>query len=117
MKRVRVEITTVTDGSCTAYGESVVGLLYAVQTVDGDLDNGVDLTLTSEHADLSIPLLVKANFDADGMYYPRVLENLNTDGSALATHCMPLVYGRPKVVIAQGGAVKSGAVILYIQEL
>lgn len=116
MKRIKIPFTTATDGSATAYGPAVVGTVYAVQTVDGDLADGVDITLTAENEDLSMPILVKADFNTDGLYYPRVLQNLNTDGTALTTHCEPLVYGRLKVVIAQGEAVKSGAVVVYIRE-
>jgi len=118
MKAVRIDIETATDGSFTGYGSAVAGIgtLYAVQLVDGDLSDGVDVTITAEHSDLSIPLLVKADFNTDQIAYPRVLEALNTDGTALGTHCEPLVFGRPKVVIASGGAVKTGAVILYVRE-
>lgn len=117
MRKVRIGITTATDGTATEYGESVVGAVYAVQLVDGTLADGVDLTLTCEHEELSIPILSKADFNTDQMVYPRVLQALNTDGTALTTHTMPLCYGRPKAVIAQGGAVATGAVILYISEL
>jgi hypothetical protein len=117
MKRIRIPITTATDGSATAYGDAAVGVLYAVQLVDGTLADGVDLTLTCETDDLSMPLLSYANFNADGMAYPRVLESLNTDGTALSTHCMPAVYGRPKAVIASGGSVASGAVVLFVIEM
>lgn len=118
MKPIRVNITTATDGGCTAYGEVPAGggLVYAVQLVDGTLADGVDVTVTSEHADLSIPILVKADFNSDQMVYPRVLQALNTDGTALSTHAMPMAYGRIKVVIAQGGAVATGAVVVYIIE-
>jgi hypothetical protein len=117
MQKIRISFTTATDGSATAYGEACKGTLYAAQLVDGDLADGVDLTLTCENADLAIPLLVIADFNTDQMSYPRVLQNLNTDGSALSTHCEPLVFGRPKAVIASGGSLKSGAVVLYIREL
>lgn len=116
MRTVRIDVTTNTAGAATGYGESAVGLVYAVQLVDGDLADGVDVTLTAEHADLSIPILVKADFNSDQMVYPRVLEALNTDGTALATHAMPVCFGRAKVVLAQGGAVKTGAVVLYLLE-
>jgi len=115
IKRV-VNITTATDGSCTAYGEAAVGYVYAVQLVDGDLADGVDVTVTSEEQNLSIPILVKADFNSDQMVYPRVAQALNTDGTALSTHTFPLCYGRPKVVIASGGSVKSGNVVLYMIE-
>jgi len=117
MKKVRVDITTVTDGSCTAYGEAVVGLVYAVQLVDGTLADGVDVTVTSENQDLSIPILVKADFNTDQVVYPRVVQALNTDGTSLTSHAFPLCYGRPKVVIAAGGSVATGAVVLYLMEV
>ena len=117
MIRRVINITTDSSGDCTAYGEAAVGVLYAVQEVDGDLADGVDLTLTSEEENLSIPLLTHANFNSDGMVFPRVLENLNTDGTALTTHCMPVVFGMPKAVIAQGGSTKSGKIVLYILEV
>jgi hypothetical protein len=117
MIRRVINIETATDGSATAYGGAAVGVLYAVQKVDGDLADGVDLTLTCEEENLSIPLLVEADFNSDGMAYPRVLEALNTDGTALSTHCMPVVFGRPKAVIANGGSVKTGAIVLYIVEV
>ena len=106
-----------TDGSGDATFTSpitVIGLLYAVQLVDGDFADGVDITLTSEQGDLSIPLLTKADWNTDQMVLPRVLEALNTDGSALTTSGLQVVCGKPKVVIAQGGATKTGRVILYV---
>ena len=117
MKKVKIDITTITDGSGTGYGSAEVGLVYAVQLVDGDLADGVDVTLTSEHENLSIPILVKADFNTDQMVYPRVLEALNTDGTDLSTYAFPLCYGRLKVVLAAGGAVKSGSVIVYLMDV
>lgn len=116
MRRIKVNFTTDTAGAATEYGESGVGTVYAVQLVDGDLADGVDVTVTSEQESLSIPVLVKADFNTDQMVYPRVLQALNTDGTALTTHCEPLCYGRVKVVIAQGGSVKTGSVIVYLRE-
>jgi len=42
---------------------------------------------------------------------------MNTDGSDLATYTPPIISGRPKVVIASGGAAKTGYVILHLMEL
>jgi hypothetical protein len=116
MRVIRIDLTTDGAGAATGLGDSAVGFLYAVQLIDGNFDDGVDLTLTAEHSDLSIPLLVAADWNTDKMVYPRVLQNLNTDGTNLTTHTLPLVYGRIKAVIAQGGATKSGSVVAYIQE-
>lgn len=119
MKAIRLNVTTDTAGAGTSNLEAVPGggVVYAVQCVDGDFADGVDLTLTDERGDISAAILVKADFNTDVIYYPRVLENLNTDGTALTTHCMPLVIGRLKAVVAAGGSVKTGAFIVYIAEV
>lgn len=118
MKVIRLDVTTDAsgDGSSALVAVPGGGTLYAVQCVDGDFADGVDLTLTSETGELAIPLFVVADFNSDRMYYPRVLQNLSTDGTALTTHCEPVVFGRVKAVVAQGGATKTGAFLLYIRE-
>jgi hypothetical protein len=95
----------------------VTGRLYAVQCIDGDLADGVDLTLTAEHGELSIPLLIKADWNSDQMIYPRVPCAAIADGSALTWYDLPLVNGKPKAVLAQGGDTKTGAIVLYIQDI
>lgn len=119
MKTIKLSITTDSSGAGTAQQDvtdPVFGIVYGVQLIDGDFADGVDVTVTFEQGDLSIPVLVKADWNTDQMVYPRVLEALNTDGSALTSTCMPLAVGRAKAVIAQGGDVKSGAVVLYVIE-
>ena len=109
--------TTNSSGALTVSAtHAYFGKLYAVQLIDGTADNGVDITLTAEQGDFSIPLLSKANFDTDQMVYPRVAAALNTDGSALTWYDAPLVVGTPKMVIAQGGDTKVVSCILYICE-
>jgi hypothetical protein len=120
MKTYKLPITTDSSGAGSAVADitnPVFGVVYAVQLIDGDLADGVDVTVTMEEGDLSIPVLVKADWNTDQVVYPRVLEALNTDGTALTSHCMPLACGQAKAVIAQGGDVKSGSVILYIIDL
>lgn len=89
MKKVKLDITTDGSGDATVLHDvtdPVEGIIYAVQLIDGDLADGVDVTLTIEQGDLSIPVLTKADWNSDQMVYPRVLEALNTDGTALTTH-------------------------------
>ena len=90
----------------------------AVQTIDGTLDDGVDITVTSETADsLNIPILTKANFNTDGIYYPRTVANQVSDGAASTVYDVkPLASGRIKMVLAQGGNAKSGGCIVYIEK-
>lgn len=116
MRRVILTITTNSGGDGSAQSDAQFGLLYAVEEIVGTFSAGVDLTLTSEQGDLSIPLLTHANFNTTQIVYPRVLENLNTDGTQLSTHTMPLVAGSVKAVIAQGGNAHTGTIIAYIME-
>jgi len=115
MDIIRVPVTTdaAGDGSAQAT-QRTNGVIYAVQLVDGDFADGVDVTLTMEQADVSIPVLIKANFNTDQIVYPRAYAALGTDGSALTDVVLPISVGYPKVVIAQGGNVKSGSFIFYI---
>jgi hypothetical protein len=118
MIRLQLSATTTTGGGATTVADhAMAGVLYAVQLIDGDFADGVDITLTCEQENLSIPLLVKADFNSDQMVYPRVAEALNTNGSALTTYAMPVINGKPQMVIAAGGATKTGGCILYIAEL
>jgi len=114
MRIERIPITTDNSGNASVFSSSTRGLLYAVQLIDGDLADGVDITLTAETGDVSIPLYVKADFNVDKVEYPRVAEQDALDGSDLTTTTMPLVVGRAKAVVAAGGDTKSGAVLLYI---
>ena len=117
MRIISLSGTTNTAGALmVSASESLHGLLYAVQLVDGALADGVDITLTCEQESLSIPLLTKADFNTDQIVYPRVAEALNTNGSALTTYSMPLINGVPKMVLAAGGATAAGGCILYIVE-
>lgn len=118
MKRVRLDVTVDGSGDGTAT-DSIGGFgsLYAIQMVDGNFADGVDISITCEQGELSIPVFTKADFNTDSMAYPRVLQQLATDGSNLSTHCEPLVFGRIKATVAQGGNATSGSFILYIREL
>jgi hypothetical protein len=119
MKAIKLPITTDSSGAGTATSDITDpnnGFVYAVQLVDGTFADGVDVTVTFEQGDVSIPVLVKADWNTDQMIYPRVAQALNTDGSALTTHAFPVAYGQAKAVIAQGGDVASGSVIIYVLE-
>lgn len=116
LKPYTLSITTDASGDGSAEGQKVIGRVYAVQLVDGDFADGVDITLTSEDADLSIPILVKADFNTDQMVYPRVATALNTNGTALTVYDLPVCNGTLKAVVAQGGNAKSGKIKFFILE-
>lgn len=113
-----ISLTTSSGGAATAYADPVPGngFLYAIQLVDGNFDDGVDIAITAEEENLSIPLYTKADFNTDQMVYPRTPTAAVADGSALTNYAEPLVIGRIKAVIAQGGDTKTGSIVLYIRE-
>jgi hypothetical protein len=115
MKKVRIDITVSALGAATAYSEAITGELYAVQTIDGDFADGVSLVLTCEN-DASIALLTKASFNTDGIYYPRAATNAVGNGAALTDYCRPILAGRVKAVITDGGVSTTGGVIVYYED-
>ncbi len=116
MKTVLLSGTTNASGALTVtHSDHIIGKLYAVQLIDGSFDDGVDITLTCEHGNLSIPLLIKADFNTDQIVYPRVATAAIADGAALTDYAMPVLNGKPKMVIAQGGDTKTGGCLLYVE--
>lgn len=121
MKVVPLSWTTNTGGAATVNAYSVVGKVYAVRYVPGDTDTGATVTVTAE-SDSSFPILVKASAGTSNVtFYPRVIVHGNTDGAALTgtsggDRDLPVVFGTLRVVIASGGAVKSGKVQVFVEE-
>lgn len=116
MNIISTSITTDSAGDGVGYGnKTVVGKVYAVQLVDGDFADGVDVAIVSQAEDLDVPILTLANFNTDQIVYPREATASVGAGAALVDYCMPLSVGRIKVTIAQGGAAKTGKVKLFIE--
>ena len=116
MKKYKLGVTTDTSGDGTTTGPSLLGKLYAVYWNKGTASTGVDITLSTVNSESAGNLLVVANADASKLYYPRVLENLDTDGSNLTVHTEPLIAGTIKATIAQGGATKTCALTVYYED-
>jgi len=114
MKKYKLSVTTDTAGDGTATGPNILGRLYAVDYVIGTLDSTTtDITVSTVNADAASNLLVVANVTASKIYYPRTLEHLDSAGSNLTTHDMPLIAGTIKLTIAQGGDTKTGHVVVF----
>lgn len=122
MKPVPVPLTTDTAGAGTVLGPAVYGKLYAIEYSPGSLAAGTDLTVTCEGTG-SKPLLTKADAGtAVVWFYPRDLVHGVADGAALTgtsggDRCLPLLAGRLKIVLAQGGGVTTnGKLTFHIEE-
>lgn len=121
-KVINFSWTTNTAGAATVYGDEAVpgiGEVVAVDYLPGTTDTGATFTLTSEGA-FSTSILAKTTAGtANVRFYPRIVVNGNTDGAALTgtaggDRARPLAIGQLKVVIASGGAVKTGTARVYV---
>lgn len=93
-------------------------LLYAVEWIDGDLEDGVDATLsmTSTSSGVDKTLLTLTNADNDAWYYPRVPTSDNT-GVGTLFYTPQVVEGTLKLVVTDGGTTKTGKCIVYLLEV
>jgi len=112
-RSVSVAVTTVADGSATAYSEAIQGRILAIQYVKDDFAAGVDFDVTLEDSEQE--LWDEDNVDADKTVYPRrqvhdtVGAGLTYDGTRTVNE--PVVTRgaeRVKIVIAAGGNAKNG---------
>ena len=112
-------------GTCSGLGaltvtstRNIVGYIEKIEMVYADGATGSDVTITEEGT-VTQTLLVVANAGvADLTWYPRILSNLNTDASELASveGNKPFITGTLKVVIAQGGANKAFRFLVYLSD-
>lgn len=124
LKLVKLYGTTATGGGLTVTAETAVrGLLHAVEWIDGDLADGVDAVLSVVRDDNApdYTLLTLTNANDDAVYYPRVLMH-GTDGAALTGTSggdreKPIVNGKLKLAITNGGDAKTGGAIVYYHEV
>ena len=122
LRDVKLVGWTIADGSATINAtEQIAGLLVAVEWVKSDgvnaaLADGVDgtLTLQSTPSGVARTILTLTNANANAFYNPREAEHDNTGTATTSgSTCYPLVVGKPRLTIAQGGDTKYGGAILY----
>ena len=112
-QRYTVSVTTAGDGSATAYSPVVTGLLSQIRYVKTDFADGVDFTITAEATGET--LWSELNVNASATKAPRQPSH-GTDGAASlyaaagAAVQVPIALAndRVKIVIASGGAAKTG---------
>ena len=122
MRRVSLIGTTTSAGAVTVSGSrSVLGRIYAVKWIDGDLADGVDFVLTAVGGVVDTTILTVADANSDAMYYPRALVNAQADGAALTgtsggDRDLPVIDGTLTLAITSGGDTKTGGCIVYYYE-
>lgn len=115
-----IPITTNGDGDFV--GTLVVktpAKLHAAQWVDGDLVDGVAAVLTCTQfapRDLVTTLLNLTAANVDALYYPLVTGDDATGTEIATAFVSPLVHGVLTLTVSAGGATKTGALWLYLDE-
>lgn len=95
---------TSTANSTTAIVASGLVAAIYVKYNDSPPAGTTDVTVTTLGTSPSAPaltLLSVSNAATDGWFFPRALEHLNSDGSALTTHTYMPLQDKVKVTIAQ----------------
>ena len=113
-QRLVVAVTTIADGSATAYSEGpVTGKISQIRYVKTDFDNGSTFTITSEATGETI--WAESGVNASATRAPRQATHSTAGVAALYAAAgtavndkIALANDRIKIVIAAGGNVKSG---------
>ena len=119
---VRLFGTTDSSGDLVVDAErAVFGRLYAIEWVKSGFAAGVDPTLTvrgTPGGQTTLTIWAVTDANTSMMYYPRAQTHDSTgagltyDGTRVQAD-LPLLAGRPRLTVAQGGSVASGGCILY----
>lgn len=120
VKREKLSWTTAADGSATVTGASIVGEICAIDYLPGTTDTGATFTVSDVGA-MTHTILSKATAGTSNVrFYPRELvqkaeDGANLTGTAGGDRCEPFAAGKLQVVIASGGNVTAGSVIVYYE--
>ncbi len=113
MRRQELLVTTAADGSATATSPRLSGKIHSIQYQKVDFADTVDFTITAEKTGESI--LTAANVTASKSFYPRAPTQAQDGTAALyaasgtpVSDKIGIANDRVKIVIAQGGNIKSG---------
>lgn len=113
LRRYVVPVTTIADGSATAYSPPIYGSLISINYVLVDYAAGVDFVITAETTGETI--WSELNVNASATRYPRSATHSTAGVAALYAAAgvavltkIALGGDRVKIVIAQGGNVKTG---------
>ena len=104
-------VPVITDGAqaATEYSPHFTGRIHSITYLKTDFTDGVDFTITLEATGES--LWTDTNINASETVYPVQKANLGGTGAASTILEQPFIAAndRVKIVIAAGGAVKTGA--------
>ena len=113
MRRYKLTVVTAADGTATAYSPRISGEIHQISYVKTDYTDGVDFTITAEATGQNI--WTESNVNASTDRAPRQPTHsqvgaalLYAAAGAAVADCIALGNDRLKIVLAQGGATKTG---------
>lgn len=115
MKQIAVAITTSAGGAAEVYTPSISARLSAIFVDVGTLAATTDITITEESTGAS--LLTLTNVAADARHLVRVQASDTSGAPITGAYDSPVVRGRIKTVVAQGGNAASGTVYFYVDAI
>ena len=122
IRNFTIPLTTNSGGAVTAYSSYFSGYIDAVQYVKTDFADGVDFTVTADETGEAILSLTDQNTATK--LSPRAATHstagvaaLYAGGGTAVNDRIALGRDRVKVVIAQGGNVKTGSVIVTVSDV
>jgi hypothetical protein len=120
VERHVVAVTTIADGSATAYSPMITGKISQIRYVKTDFANGVDFTITAEATGETI--WTETNVDASKTVAPRQATHSTAGVAAVFAAAgeavldkIALAKDRVKIVIANGGDKKSGTFHIVVE--
>jgi hypothetical protein len=121
IRKFAIPLTTNAGGAATAYSPYLSGFIDSIQYVKTDFADGVDFTITAEATGEAILSLTDQN--SATKLRPRAathttagVASLYASGGTAVTDRIALARDRVKVVIAQGGNVKTGTIIVAVDD-
>ena len=123
MRHFSLPLAALTDtseaGSSLAVAVPGGGYIERIDYYPGTItsDTGTTITVTETFNGVANTVFSKANPGTSNVrYYPRVLEQLGSDGSDLSTHTRHFIAGSLKFTVAGGGTGKTGTVIVHVSD-
>ena len=121
VRRFNVPVTTDAGGAATAYSPYLSGYIHSIQYVKTDFANGVDFTITAEATGETIWTEADVNSAVvkavrQPTYTTAGVASLYAAAGTAVNDKVALSRDRVKIVIAQGGATKTGAFNILVDD-
>jgi hypothetical protein len=118
MKIIELSMTTDSSGDATvSAAASEHGYIEKIVYDFGNIAANADLVITNESAISEAILTITNQAASDNVWYPRTLANKVADGTAFTDVAEKIfVTGIFKVVLADGGEVKTGRILIYLSD-